>query len=218
MAIQSINGAAPAAQTAQPKADGQITRDDFMKLLIAQLQNQDPLSPLDNQEFAVQLAQFNSLEQLVGLNEKLDNLAAQQGLVSQFSSTALIGKQVAGRGNEVNLGAGGNASLHYDLGANAAKVTVKVFNSSGALVRQIDAGSQQAGPQSANWDGKNSLGQSLPAGVYSFEVDALDGASKSLPVTKQVRGVVTGVNLEGSEPILEIGQLRVPLSSVTTVY
>ena len=218
MAIQSINGAVPAAQTAQAKAGGQISRDDFMRLLIAQLQNQDPLSPLDNQEFAVQLAQFNSLEQLVGLNEKLDNLASQQGLVSQFSSTALIGKQVAGKGNEFNLGASANTSLYYDLGANAAKVTVKVLSSKGALVRQIDAGSQKAGPQSAIWDGKNSLGQSLPAGVYSFEVDAVDGAGKSLPVTKQVRGVVTGINLEGSEPILEIGQLRIPLGSVTAIY
>jgi flagellar basal-body rod modification protein FlgD len=218
MAIQSINGAAPAAQTAQAKAGGQVTRDDFMKLLIAQLQNQDPLSPLDNQEFAVQLAQFNSLEQLVGLNEKLDSLASQQGLVSQFNGAALIGKQVAGKGNEINLGATGNANLHYDLGANGAKVTVKVFNSAGALVRQIDVGSQKAGVQSAMWDGKNSLGQNAPAGVYSFEVDAVDSAGKSLPVTKQVRGVVSGVNLEGPEPILEIGQLRIPLRAITSIY
>jgi flagellar basal-body rod modification protein FlgD len=188
-----------------------------MKLLIAQLQNQDPLNPMDNQEFAVQLAQFNSLQQLIGLNEKLDNLASQQGIASQFNSTALIGKQVSGKGNEVNLSDGGSAGLFYDLGANAAKVIVKVYNSEGTLVRQIDAGSQKVGPQSTTWDGKNSLGQSMPAGVYRFEIDAVDAAGKSLTVTKQVRGVVTGVNLEGAEPILEIGQMRIPLSSVTAV-
>jgi flagellar basal-body rod modification protein FlgD len=218
MAISSINGAAPSAQPAQPKASGEITRDDFMKLLIAQLQNQDPLSPLDNQEFAVQLAQFNSLEQLVGLNEKLESLASQQGLVSQFSSTALIGKEVAAKGDEITLGPSGNATLYYDLSANAAKVIIKVLNGTGAVVRQIDAGSQQAGARSVVWDGKNSLGQSAPAGVYRFEIDASDGGGKSLPVTKQVRGVVTGVNLEGAEPILEIGQSRIPLSSVTRVH
>jgi flagellar basal-body rod modification protein FlgD len=218
MAIQSINNSTnAAAQTAQPKASSDITRDDFMKLLIAQLQNQDPLNPMDNQEFAVQLAQFNSLQQLIGLNEKLENLASQQGIASQFNSTALIGKQVTGKGNEVNFSAGGSAGLFYDLGANAAKVTVKVYNSEGALVRQIDAGSQKVGPQSVTWDGKNSMGQSVPAGVYGFEVDAVDSAGKALPVTKQVRGVVTGVNLEGSEPILEIGQMRIPLSSITAV-
>jgi len=218
MAIQTITGAAPAGQTAQAKAGGQVSRDDFLKLLIAQLQNQDPLSPLDNQEFAVQLAQFNSLEQLVGLNEKLDGLASQQGLASQFSSAALIGKQVSGTGDSVNLGASGGASLHYDLAANAAKVTVKVFNSGGVMVRQIDAGSQHAGAQSATWDGKNSIGQGLPAGIYRFEVNAVDGAGKSLPVTKQVRGVVTGVSLVGAQPILEIGQLRIALSAVTAIH
>lgn len=218
MAIQSINGAAAAAQSAPSKAGGQVSRDDFMKLLIAQLRNQDPLSPMDNQEFAVQLAQFNSLEQLIGLNEKFDSLATQQGRATQFNSAALIGKQVAGNGNKINLDGSGNANLHYVLGANAAKVTVKVLNSAGLVVREIAVGSQNAGAQSAIWDGKNSLGQSLPAGVYSFEVSALDSAGKSLPVIKQVRGVVTGVNLEGPEPILEIGQLRISLSAVTAIH
>lgn len=218
MAIQSINGAAAAAQTTQAKAGGQVSRDDFMKLLIAQLQNQDPLSPMDNQEFAVQLAQFNSLEQLIGLNEKLESLASQQGLATQYNSAALIGKQVVGNGNKVNLAGSGDANLHYVLGANAAKVTVKVINSAGLVVREIAVGSQNAGAQSAIWDGKNSLGQRLPAGVYSFEVSALDGAGNSLPVIKQVRGVVTGVNLEGPEPILEIGQLRISLSAVTAIH
>ncbi|MGH7930407.1 MAG: flagellar hook assembly protein FlgD [Candidatus Binatia bacterium] len=219
MAIQNINGAAAAAaQTAPTKAGGQITRDDFMKLLIAQLQNQDPLSPMDNQEFAVQLATFNSLEQLVGLNEKLESLASQQGLASQFNSAALIGKRVVGKGNEVNLGASGDTSLHYELGTNAAKVTVKVLNSSGVVVRQIDAGSQKTGAQSATWDGNNTLGQRLPPGVYSFEVTAADGTGGALPVIKQVRGLVTGVNLEGPEPILEIGQLRISLSALTAIH
>lgn len=218
MAIQNIPGAAPPAQTAPAKSGGQITRDDFMRLLIAQLQNQDPLSPMDNQEFAVQLATFNSLEQLVGLNEKLESLASQQGLTSQFNSAALIGKQVVGKGNEVNLDASGDAGLHYELASNAAKVTVKVFNSGGTVVCQIDAGSQKAGAQSAVWDGKNNLGQRLPPGVYNFEVIATDGVGNALPVSKQVHGLVTGVNLEGPEPILEIGQLRISLSAVIAIH
>jgi flagellar basal-body rod modification protein FlgD len=219
MAIQNITGVAGAdGQTTAAKAGGQITRDDFMKLLIAQLQNQDPLSPMDNQEFAVQLATFNSLEQLVGANEKLESLASQQGLTSQFNSAALIGKQVVGKGNEVNLDASGDTTLHYELGANAAKVTVNILNTSGAIVRQIELGSQQMGAQSARWDGQNALGQRLAPGVYSFEVTAGDGAGSPVPVTKQVRGFVTGVNLEGPEPILEIGQLRISLSSLTAIH
>jgi flagellar basal-body rod modification protein FlgD len=218
MAIQSVNGVSPTTQAADLKAGGQITRDDFMKLLIAQLQNQDPLKPMDNQEFAVQLATFNSLEQLIGVNEKLDSLVGKQGLSGQLNSAALIGKDVAGKGNEVNLGASGDTSLHYELAGNAAKVTVQVLNESGAVVRQFNAGSQMTGAQSATWDGENSLGQRLPPGVYSFDVSASDGAGNPVPVTKQVRGLVTGVNLEGPEPVLEIGQLRIPLSTVTNIH
>jgi flagellar basal-body rod modification protein FlgD len=218
MAIQNISATSDAAQTAPAKAGGQITRDDFMKLLIAQLQNQDPLSPMDNQEFAVQLATFNSLEQLVGVNEKLESLAGQHGVVSRFNSAALIGKQVVGKGNEMNLGDSGEAGLHYELSGNAAKVTIKVMDSTGAVVRQIEAGSQKLGAQSATWDGKNNLGQRLPAGAYRFEVAAADGAGNAVQVTNQVRGTVTGVDLQGPEPMLEIGQLRISLSSVTSIH
>ncbi len=218
MAIQSINGPAPGVGAAGTKAGGQVSRDDFLKLLIAQLQNQDPLSPMDNQEFAVQLAQFNSLEQLIGVNEKLDSLASQQGLASQFNTASLIGKQVVGRGNEVNLGQSGGASMHYELASNASKVTVNVLNANGAVVRQIDVGSQSAGAQSVMWNGQNSLGQSQPPGVYRFEVTAADGAGNALPVIKQMRGVVTGVNLEGPVPILEIGQMRISMGAVTAIH
>jgi flagellar basal-body rod modification protein FlgD len=176
------------------------------------------LSPMDNQEFAVQLATFNSLEQLVGLNEKLESLASQQGLASQFNSAALIGKQVVGKGGEVNLGGDGDVSLHYELAGNAAKVTVKVSNNTGAVVREIELGSQKAGAQNATWDGENSLGERLSTGTYSFEVIATDSAGNLLPVSKQVRGLVTGVNLQGPEPILEIGQLRISLSAVTAIH
>jgi len=219
MAIANITGAVPsAAQNTQAQAGGQITRDDFMKLLIAQLQNQDPLSPMDNQEFAVQLATFNSLEQLVGVNEKLESLASQQEVVTQFNTAALIGKQVVGKGDELDLGTIGDASLHYELEANAANVTVRVLSTSGTVVRQIDVASQKAGVQSVTWDGKNALGQRLPPGVYTFEVTAADVSGKALPVSKRVRGLVTGINLQGAEPILEVGQLRIPFSTVTSIH
>jgi flagellar basal-body rod modification protein FlgD len=117
----------------------------------------------------------------------------------------------------VNLGGDGDVSLHYELAGNAAKVTVKVLNNTGAVVRETELGSQKAGAQNATWDGKNSLGERLSTGTYSFEVIATDSAGNLLPVSKQVRGLVTGVNLQGPEPILEIGQLRISLSAVTAI-
>jgi flagellar basal-body rod modification protein FlgD len=107
--------------------------------------------------------------------------------------------------------------LYYELAANAAKVTVKVLDDSGAVVRQINTGGQKSGTQSTIWDGKNGLGQRLPPGVYNFEVSAVDGAGNAIPVTQQIRGMVTGISFEGPEPIFEIGQLKIPSSSITAI-
>jgi flagellar basal-body rod modification protein FlgD len=218
MAIQTVGAASNAVQTGSKTSAGQITRDDFMKLLITQLQNQDPLNPMDNQEFAAQLATFNSLEQLVGVNEKLEGLATQQLGVSRVNSAALLGKQVVGNGNQVNLGDRDDAVLHYDLGGNATKVTIRILDSTGALVREIESGGQKFGAQIATWDGKNSLGQRTAAGVYAFEVSAIDAMGNNVGVATQVRGMVTGIDLAGAEPMLEVGQLRIPLSSVVSIH
>src|SRR5690349_14870224 len=118
MAIQAVS------QTATQGVGGAIGksmgRDDFLKLLIAQLQNQDPLKPLDNQEFATQLATFNSLDQLIGINQKLDSLAQQQQLVGQLGAASLIGKEIIADGNQVTLAAGQSAAIGYAVDAAAA--------------------------------------------------------------------------------------------------
>lgn len=217
MELQGIGQPAAQEGTRQPLSGEQVTRDDFLKLLIAQLQNQDPLSPLDNQEFAVQLATFNSLEQLLGVNEKLEGLQNKQLLTSQLNSAALIGKEVTTSGNQVSLTDGSDGTLRYQLGAPAARVVVNIQNSRAELVRQLELGSQQAGEQSVRWDGKDASGKRLSSGAYTFEVNAFDAAGKKVTVSSRVQGLVTGVSFDGAEPVLELGQLRIPLSAVTGI-
>src|SRR5258706_1379148 len=120
MAISAVNQAQQSGGT-QP-AGKSMGRDDFLKLLVAQLQNQDPLKPLDNQEFAAQLATFNSLDQLIGINQKLDGLEEQQRLVGQLGAASLIGKEIVADGNQVALVAGQPAAIGYALDAGAARV------------------------------------------------------------------------------------------------
>jgi flagellar basal-body rod modification protein FlgD len=218
MAIPGINTDATIVQAATAKPGGQISRDDFMKLLIAQLQNQDPLSPMDNQEFAVQLATFNSLEQLVGINERLQMLSSEQSLAGRISSAEFVGKEVVANSDQVNLGKDGDVALHYELAGNAAKVTIKVLDASGNVVRQVDAGSQKAGKQTRVWNGETDRGEASPAGIYRFEVIAVDNAGNTIPVARHVRGVVTGVDVQASEPLLEIGDLRLPLTSLVSIH
>jgi flagellar basal-body rod modification protein FlgD len=217
MAIQNI--AASASQTTAPKplTDKTVTQDDFLKLLIAQLQNQDPLAPMDNQEFAAQLAQFNSLGQLIAINDKLGALQNGQGSMGQYNAASLIGKEISSAGNKVSLVSNASPSIGYQLSANAARVVVSIVNASGELVRQLDAGARGSGDQTIIWDGKDSTGRALGAGIYGFEINAVDGAGKKVPASGKVQGIVTGVRLDGAEPVLEVGGIEVPLSGVTAV-
>ena len=217
MAIQNITSAASQSAPAKSLTDKTVTQDDFLKLLIAQLQNQDPLKPMDNQEFAAQLAQFNSLGQLIEINSKLGALQSGQGSTSQYNAASLIGKEISSAGNTVSLSSDSSPSIGYQLGANAARVVVSIGNASGQLVRQIDAGARSAGDQSIVWDGKDGAGQKLPPGEYDFEINAFDLAGRKIPANGKIQGLVTGVKLDGGEPVLEVGALQVPLSAVTAV-
>ena len=194
-----------------------VTQDDFLKLLIAQLQNQDPLQPMDNQQFAVQLATFNSLEQLIGINDKLGNLQTEQGTTNQFNAASLIGKEVETNGNRFNLTASSPAKISYQLGGNAARVVVNVEDGSGALVRQMNLGAQAMGDQSVLWDGKDTAGRAVSPGIYNFEINAFDLNGKQVQSAGRVKGTVTAVNFAGREPVLDIGGLSVPLSAVNGV-
>jgi flagellar basal-body rod modification protein FlgD len=216
VAIQGIQATTP--QTASSILSAKtVTQDDFLKLLITQLQNQDPLNPMDNQEFAAQLATFNSLGQLIDINKKLGTLQNSQAVASQFNAASLIGKEITSAGNAVNLQSSIPAKIGYQLGANASRVVVNLFNGGGELVRQIEAGAQTAGERTITWDGKDSSGRTLTSGPYNFEINAFDLNGKRIAATGRVQGMVTGVMLDGSEPILELGELRVPLSGVTGV-
>ena len=222
MAIQGIGSASQSTPPTQEAAKSTlttktVTQDDFLKLLIAQLQNQDPLQPMDNQEFAVQLATFNSLQQLIGINDKLGTLQSSQGTMNQYNAASLIGKEVVTNGNTISLQSDSPASINYQLAANAAKVVINVQDASGALVRQIQLGAQNAGDRSVLWDGKDASGKAARAGLYNFEINAFDLNGKQVQALARVQGIVTGVRLDGSEPVLEIGTLQVPLSAVTSV-
>jgi flagellar basal-body rod modification protein FlgD len=214
MAIEAVN---PTTQTgaAGPVGAGKgMGRDEFLKLLIAQLQNQDPLHPLDNQEFAAQLATFNSLDQLIGINQKLDGMQSQQQMLGQLGAASMIGKEIIADGNQTYLTQAGQATISYSLDAAAARVTINIKDGQGKVVRTFVSGNQSAGAQTVLWDGRDTTGKALPAGAYSVEVGALDAAGKRVGATTRTRGVVTGIDLNGGDLQLEIGAVKIPLSAV----
>src|ERR1700752_2239496 len=177
MAIQNVSSTGSTGtsnQSSQTLPNQTVTQDDFLKLLIAQLQNQDPLQPMDNQQFAVQLATFNSLEQLIDINKSLGALQSTQTQTNQFNATSLIGKEIDSSGNSLSLQTGSSTSVNYQLTGNATKVVVNIMDSNGSLVRQLQFGAQKAGDQQISWDGKDAAGKSVASGNYTFEVNAFD--------------------------------------------
>ena len=137
------------------------TFDNFLVLLTTQLQNQDPLSPLDTNEFTQQLVEFTNVEQAIKTNDKLDQLIAMQGAGILTGALDYIGKEVEFAGAELNL-ADGEATVVYDLASNAQEITLEILDENGITVRTL-TGPTDAGRHEIVWDGKDNFGNSLPA-------------------------------------------------------
>ncbi len=181
-----------------------LGRDQFLRLLVAQLQHQDPLNPMEGTDFTAQLAQFSSLEQLFGVNESLTGI--QEALSVQENGDLLdfIGKTVKAEDNTILVKDGSVVSGSYTL-EDRADVTVVVYDSDGYEVRTLYPGWQDAGEYDVDWDGRNNSGEIAEDGTYTFEVSAKDDADHYVTVNTYVSGEVTGVTYEYGLPYLMIG-------------
>ncbi len=217
MGVQNVSNTPPLQLTSGVSSGNQISKDDFLKLLITQLQNQDPLNPMDNQQFSTQLATFNMLDQLIGINGTLASMQTSQTLGSQIGAVSLLGKAITANGNNVILNGSGSAPVAYNLGGNAARTVIQIKDSSGNLLRSIESDNQNSGDQQILWDGKDNSGNQVSPGVYTFGVTALDSNGNPVSVTTRIQGTVTAVNLTGAAPSVSIGSLQVPLSELISV-
>jgi len=198
-------------------APGQLDRDAFLNLLITQLENQDPMSPLQDHEFVAQLATFSSLEQLESMSASLQASLLVDQSVNNALATNLIGKEVLADGSNIRLGTEGDPSFVVDLPAGA-DVTVMVRDAQGNLVKRIPAGSLTAGQNTVNWDGTNESGSRAEAGDYRIEVVATNADGSPVSAKVQVRALVTGIRFESGSGYLVAGGQQIPLSSVLEVF
>jgi flagellar basal-body rod modification protein FlgD len=193
-----------------------LGKEDFLRLLTAQLRAQNPLNPMDSTGFTAQLAQFSSLEQLANVNTQLTNMASSQTSLQNTMATSLIGKRVKVAGNTVQLN--GQADMHYSLPRDAAKVTVSIYDATGTLVQQKNLSGQAAGEHNILWDGKDKNGSTRPAGQYLFTVDAVDGSGQALSATPLTYGTVTSVGFENNTTYLSIdGTRKVRLGDIQEI-
>jgi flagellar basal-body rod modification protein FlgD len=203
--------------TADRTGSSKLGKEDFLKLLMAQLANQDPTAAADNQAFVAQLAQFAGLEAAEGTNTRLDTLLTAQAANSSNAAVNFIGKVVDYRTDSVNLQAGLSATSQASLSGAANAITISVVDSGGNKVRTMKMGAQPAGTLGINWDGNDDGGHRLPPGSYSVSVSATDAAGKNVDVSLQGNGEITGVLFDNGIPRLKVNGSLVQMSAVTSI-
>jgi flagellar basal-body rod modification protein FlgD len=189
--------------------------DSFLKLLTAQLQNQDPLAPMDADKFTSQLVQFSGVEQAINTNAKLDSLIGMSSAGLAGAGLQYVGAEVEVDGSEVTLDAGG-ADLRYSLAAPAATVQISLYDQSGKLVQQM-SGPGAAGGNEAHWDGLIAPALRAPAGTYRANVVAKDAAGQPVAASQARRGTVDAAEVRNGTLLLDIAGTEVPADTVRIV-
>lgn len=220
METQTIGSAyAPAAETEQVSNDF-LGKEEFFELLITQLKYQNPLEPLQDQEFIAQMTQFSSLEQLQNLNEAMTESIDWNMLMSQTinntMATSLIGKEVIAVSNTVALSAEGGANISFQTEGYAHYGAINIYSGED-LVRTISVENLPGGTQSIPWDGKDNVGNELPAGSYTFEVELYDVNGEALTSEGYLVGTVDGVKYVQGQAYLGVDGVYVPLSEVLEI-
>jgi flagellar basal-body rod modification protein FlgD len=216
----NVSGIESGVSTAAASTESEIQilgKEDFLKLLLAQLQHQDPLDPTDSVEFTAQLAQFSSLEQLGNVNTNLEKLELYQASINNSQAVSFIGKEIVARGNSISVSGGDPVDLQFDLPSDAGTVTLSVYNASGELVRTYDASNLTAGLHSIKWDAKDLSGNQVPDGAYRFELMAEDNEGEPMAVTTFASGKVTGVTFSENTTYLITDERKIPVGEVIQV-
>lgn len=192
-------------------------KDEFLKLLVTQLENQDPLNPQDSSEFTAQLATFSSLEQLISLNSGVQTLQMLELANANTLSLQLIGKQVSASGESISLEGGSANAVSYELEGEAESVTIGIYDADGNLVKTIYAGEQGQGTQEFTWDGTDENGSVAADGQYSFEVVAVNSEGDTVNATSYFTGIVTGITFEDGLTYAIVDGKKVSISDIIEV-
>lgn len=216
--------AAAAADEARSNASVRqsgMNREDFLKLLVAQLSHQDPLNPLQGHEFAAHLAQFTSVEQLININDGIAGQGEINGILAQSINSGvaagLIGKNVEATANGFALAGGNAVTGGVELAAAATSLTVTIKNSADQVIRTIDLGAQGEGMHQFTWDGKDDAGATAADGDYTFEISAKDGNGDEVASAPVISGVVDRVTFSQDGIKLWINGTPIAMGAVKSV-
>ena len=195
----------------------QLDKDDFLKLFIAQLQNQDPLKPDDSAQMAAQLAQFNGLEQMLNVNKTLTEMLKGQNNGRNFGMLDYVGREVTVEGGRAVVSNGNPGQVSFNVDRPVAGATVEVRDGNGNIVATESLGELQPGEQDLRWSGNGTDGKQLQDGSYTFTVTATSDEGQAVPIPVQTRIKVVGVDLKDPNGAFMTAAGKIPASDVVAV-
>ena len=206
------------AQENLPEATSELGQDSFLKLLVAQMQHQDPLNPQSNGEFVAQLAQFTSLEQLMSVNNSLNNLYTATASMNNAAMTQLLDRYVTAISDKIPYGGEGSKEIFWDAATESEKLTVTITNEDGTMVarKEFNRG-MPAGEGSWIWDGTDTFGAQCGEGEYTITVRAENVNGQEVFVQSLLKGTVTEMNYETGTPTPYVDGVKIAIGDILRV-
>lgn len=203
--------------TAQSTSKDDLGKDDFMNLFITQLQQQNPLEPMENTEFLSQMAQFSSLEQMQNVASAMELLTLSQSASTNSQMISLIGKRIVHPGNGFTQEEGRKTELMFNLPENSPALKLNILNEKGEIVRTIESSEFKAGFNRYEFDGMDASGTPLSSGLYSYQFVRADGTSDPVSVETYSNLLVDSVAFGSDTTLLKSGGLSIPLADILEV-
>lgn len=203
------------ATSGSTTAAGSASRDQFLRLFVAQLENQNPLDPQSGADMVAQLAQFSSVEQAVETNSRLADLIAAQDAAGSAGLAQLVGRDVTADASHLTLD-GTPPALELTSDSPIAGATVTIKDADGKTIRTLEVGPGTS-PRPLAWDGRDQDGVLVKPGSYSVEVAARDATGAPVSAHPRIHAVVDSLELTASGPLLHLGGARISPAAVTTI-
>lgn len=198
-----------------------LTQNDFFRLMTTQLESQDPLNPMNSDQYAAELAEFSTANGVQQLQTTMSGVGQQIASASGIQASSLVGHNVAVSGNLLAFGGSGSAPGAFNLSSAASDVTVTVKDANGNQVASVNLGPLNAGMQNFSWNGAETAGGTAAAGAYTYQINALDTKGNAIKATTYAVVPVAGVTLGGQNgPTVSLagGLGSVTLNQIYQIY
>lgn len=213
--MSTVDSVSAATTTSAISSTYSLTADDFLQLLMTELENQDPTDPISTADMISEFSALSQVTQAEKTNSYLESLLEYASSGSTSQAISYLDRTISYSGDSITVSSGSCTAAGYSLSSAAADVTATIYDSSGSVVKTVDLGSKSAGSYTFSWDGTNGSGSTVSDGAYTIKYKATDSSGNSLTVTTGGSGTVTGVVYRSGVAYLVTDQGEIPLSSVT---